>query len=192
MRPPLSQIAAFLKPKRRWFQYRVRTILILMTVFAIWLSINVKHVREQKRAVHAILKVGGQVTYLHERESKPHAPGPAWLRRILSDDWFQRVDIVTFHGAYSLTDADAECLSGLKSVRRLDFSDTQIGDRTLAIAGKMPRLRHIYLMNTKVTEAGLEHLRGLDNLSMLDLQATPVSSLPTWMDEREGLRVFFP
>ena len=78
------------------------------------------------------------------------------------------------------------------SLRRLDLSDTEIGDKTLAIVGRMPGLRHLYLMQTKVTDSGLENLRGLEDLSVLDLRGTRVSSIPKWIEEKDGLQVFFP
>jgi hypothetical protein len=55
------------KPLRRWFQYSLRTLLVLMLVFGCgfgWLGMKVKQAREQREAVEtteerAMLTFGG-------------------------------------------------------------------------------------------------------------------------------------
>ena len=45
------KIAAFLKPKRRWFQFSLRTLFLIMVVFAIWLSFQAKWKRDRNVAL---------------------------------------------------------------------------------------------------------------------------------------------
>ncbi len=51
MRPFLSKIPAFLKPKRRWLQFSLRTLLVVTAIFALWLGWHVHGVQQRKEAV---------------------------------------------------------------------------------------------------------------------------------------------
>ena len=80
------------KPKRRWFQYSLQTLLVFVTLCAIpcsWYAVKMNRVKRQREAVEAIEKLGGRVEW-----SKPS--GPAWLRKLLPDEFFQSVDVVSF------------------------------------------------------------------------------------------------
>ena len=48
---------------RRWLQYSLRSFLVVLTAFAIWLGVAVNRAREQREAVKAIEALGGTVTY---------------------------------------------------------------------------------------------------------------------------------
>ena len=96
--------AAQPKARRRWYQYRLRTLLIGVTlagcVFG-WLGIRAREVRQQKAAVEAIQKLGGAVRYDYEIDrdelpvANPTPNGPAWLRSLLGDDFFRSVYAVS-------------------------------------------------------------------------------------------------
>lgn len=87
-----------MKSTRRWFQYSLRSFLILVTALAIWLGVVVNRAREQREAVKAIEALGGfaQYDWQYIEPSTDEPPGPAWLRRIVGDDAFQRVKYVHF------------------------------------------------------------------------------------------------
>ena len=76
------------KLKLRWYQYRLRSLFLLMLLATIplgWLSAKLKAAREQKAAVEAIEELDGKVCYDYQKDwdddtSEP--PGPAWLRRV--------------------------------------------------------------------------------------------------------------
>jgi len=54
------------KPKRRWYQYSLRTLLLFMLLASIglsWLAVKLKQAREQKEAVRAIEEAGGWVIH---------------------------------------------------------------------------------------------------------------------------------
>jgi len=55
----------FLKSKRR-VRFTLRTLLVLVTVFCIWLAWQVDRARKQQRAVDRILALGGDASYAHE------------------------------------------------------------------------------------------------------------------------------
>ncbi|HUY89570.1 MAG TPA: hypothetical protein VMV10_12620 [Pirellulales bacterium] len=97
-------------PARRRSQFSLKGFFVLLTVIAIWLGVTVNQAREQRAAVRAIEALGGTVVYdwrlryeysekygfafSIDRDDDP--PGPAWLRRLVGDDFFQNVEVVFF------------------------------------------------------------------------------------------------
>lgn len=77
----------------------------------------------------------------------------------------------------TVTDEDLRCLGSLPDLERLDLRATRITDAGLAHLKGCPRLRSLTLISvSRVTDAGLEHLKGLAHLEQLDLQGTGVTS----------------
>ncbi|MCY2990028.1 MAG: hypothetical protein NTY19_19465 [Planctomycetota bacterium] len=81
------------KPQRRWFQFSLRTMLIVMLLAGSgmgWFAHRLKQASRQREAVAAIQKLGGAVAYDCELRGEG-APGPVWLRQRLGDDFFTNV-----------------------------------------------------------------------------------------------------
>ena len=92
-------------PKLRWYQYRLRSLLLLMLLVSLgmsWLAVKMKAAREQKAAVKAITKLCGAVGYDYQKDwsdTTSQPPGPAWLRNWLGEDLFVNVRTVELAGA---------------------------------------------------------------------------------------------
>lgn len=91
--------------KRRYLTFSLRTLFILLTLFAVWTATIVNRAREQREAVKAIRELGGKVSYdwqlrylpgTTNLRIEPEPPGPAWLRRVVGGDFFQEVRVVNF------------------------------------------------------------------------------------------------
>ncbi|MGO8689070.1 MAG: hypothetical protein ACLQLG_05510 [Thermoguttaceae bacterium] len=157
MAPEFTPAPAGPHPKLRWYQYRLRSLFLLMLLAAIplgWLAAKMKAAREQHAAVEAIVNDGGLVMYDYQKDSsdttsKP--PGPAWLRGLFGDDLFIHVTRVYVLWSPEITDTWLEHLKGLTQLQVLDLSGTQ------------------------VTDAGLEHLKGLTHLKMLSTAGAKVT-----------------
>jgi hypothetical protein len=54
------------KRKRRWFQFRLRTLLLLVTVFAVWFGWLAHQARQQKEAVAWVREMEGTARYDYE------------------------------------------------------------------------------------------------------------------------------
>jgi hypothetical protein len=119
-----------MKSHRHRFQYSLRSFLVVLTAAAVWLGVVVNRAREQREAVRAIEASGGTVLYDWSNEIPPgtfliYPPpvdekprGPAWLRRIIGDDFFQEVRTVKLlHAADSTI---LEIIPSLKRLRKLD------------------------------------------------------------------------
>jgi hypothetical protein len=150
------------KQELHWYQYRLRTLLIVMTVLAAWLSIASHRARQQKMAVERIRALGGRVDYDYQRITAntdvddfmpvlAGPPGPEWLRRFVGDDYFQ-------------------------SVVHVELQETSAGDSDVAMLANLPRLEILDLSCTKVTNQGLVHLKGLRKLKVLTLKGVPVDA----------------
>lgn len=87
-----SERVTAVKPRRRWrrwFQFRLATLLLLTLVCAVVLALWVVPAERQRSAVAFVEEQGGWVRYGDEA-----AVAPVWLRRWLGKDYFQSVVIV--------------------------------------------------------------------------------------------------
>ena len=99
------------RPHRRYLTFSLRTLFILLTLFAVWTATIVNRAREQREAVKAIEALGGEVLY-----------GPFailnWQRT--GNDYFQNVEIVKCPVGPSHADQDIlRAIPHLKRFRRL-------------------------------------------------------------------------
>jgi hypothetical protein len=62
-----------------------------------------------------------------------------------------------------------------RDVKNITFYGSKITDADLAHLEGLDRLVHLYLMETKITDAGLQHLEGLKQLQVLDLSDTAIT-----------------
>jgi hypothetical protein len=163
------------KRKRRWYQYSLRTFLLLITIFAIWLDWLSNEARKQRQAVAWVHEMGGTVYYdyeldkLGELKEDATPPGPVWLRETLGIHFMADVTVVEFHETTEVNDATP--LAGLKNLLVLDLWNTRVSDVT-PLAG-LKNLQWIRLVGTEVSD--LTPLAGLKNLEFLDLTGSLVS-----------------
>jgi hypothetical protein len=144
------------KPKRRWFQYSLGTLLVFVTVYAIpcsWLAVKMRQAERQREATTAIEKLGGQVHWDDKAKR-----WPAWLRRVLGDDFFSSVVDVNLSGS-QVTDAGLEHLKGLSQLQTLWLDGTQVTDAGLAQLKGLSKLQWLGLNDTKVTDEGVKKLQ---------------------------------
>ena len=141
------------KPKRRWYQYSLRTLFVLMTLFAIacsWYAVEMQKAAKRRAAIAEITKLGGLVLYYDAATpSWGEPPGWfSWLRILHGDEQLGNAVSVIFFSSSSITDAGLVHLKDLTKLERLEIQCTQI------------------------TDAGLEHLKGLTSLEWLGLHYT--------------------
>jgi len=173
------------KPKRRWFQYSLRTLLLLMLLASIgmsWFAVKMQRARRQREAVEAIEKLGGWVRFDYQVNQSivlassppPQPPGPEWLRRVLGDDFFAKVVSADLHNTQA-TDAWLEHLDGLPHLQQLNLMGTPVSDAGVQHVERLGELRVLSLDSTQVTDAGLDRLRGLGQLQLLLLCNTKIT-----------------
>ena len=178
------------KPRLRWYQYSLRTLLIGIVVLSLpcgWFGWKLRAAQRQRAVVEALLKSDISVRYDFEFEyddtitraervgAKP--PGPAWLRAVLGDDLFRSVYEIILPGrpAKPFTDVDLAQLEDVPTVRLLYLDDAQVTDAGLRHLEALTKLEALWLERTRVTDAGLEHLKGLTRLRELWLIGSAVT-----------------
>src|SRR5262245_33102960 len=137
--------------KQRWLRFSLRTLLVAMTVFAIWLGLYVKSYRDRRTAIAAIENLGGVmgINYM----------GPEWIRsRVKDEKYFWDPAGVHFSNVDDeLTDADVATV--------------------VPYMTKFQRLRDLTLHEPKITNAAIPLLLPLANkLVYLDVSGSKIST----------------
>jgi len=124
-------------------------------------------------------------------------PLPKWLRPVAERIFPPAVASVSLRETQA-TDRDLEILKFFPHLRRLDLAKTAVTDDGLAIVGRLReleslsvvgleiddrgiehlkslRLTHLSLWKTRVTDAGVRHLRHMTMLRMLTLDETQIT-----------------
>lgn len=168
-------------PRRRRIALSLRVLMLLIVGIGLLLGWKVNRVRTQSRAAARIKALGGQVGYDYEFSGtypvktggKPW--GPDWLRRRIGDDYFREVTFVRFYRQV-VTDAYLEPLADLDSLLAVELHQTrQVTDAGLVHLRRLNRLRHVKLVKTGVTAAGLARLAALPRLETLWFNGEPVT-----------------
>jgi hypothetical protein len=174
--PTVDKTSGKPRRKRRWLQFGLPTLLGLVTVLCVVLGLWVQRAERQRRAVAAIRALGGEVGYDYEADGDTdELPGPDWLCRLLSVDYFSDVLMVDWPTA---TNAGLDKLDGLGELDRLSLHfNSHITDEGLPRIGALKNLRMLSLCGTSVTDRGLVHLGALTRLEWLNLNNTAVTDL---------------
>jgi hypothetical protein len=158
-------------PKRRWFQFSLRTLLVFVTLCAIpcsWLAVKVQQARREREAATAFRNLGGLAWY-----GEPLSV-PTWLSHLLGDDFFAHVWYVDLYRT-DVSDAKLKRLESLSKLRVLNLYDTKITDAGLENLKRLNQLESLDLDGTKITDAGLEYLKGMTRLHGVSFRRTRVT-----------------
>lgn len=164
---------------KRLLRISLRMVLLLTTVFCIWVAVKVHRVNQQKEAVAWVTGVGGTVSYDYEigNPAAWNPPGPDWLRKLLGIDYFATVNVVEL--PYDTTDISP--LANLSNLEYLLLSETQVSD--LTPLAQLTELKYLDLWETPVND--LSPLASLTKLETLYLNGTQVSDLSPLEDLTE-------
>ncbi|HEV3339105.1 MAG TPA: hypothetical protein VG125_02075 [Pirellulales bacterium] len=191
-------------PIRRRLQLRLRTLLLAITLLAIWLGITVERARTQREAVTTIMELGGSVRYKHEQDehgswdAEAVPPGPAWLRRWIGDEYFE-----TPFEVYTQSSSDSDAcvaavarLTGLEGLHvdsmAMDEGDSDgyyqgwsdkpcrvhgkpLSDRGMESIGRLTRLTRLTISGATITDEALRHLARLTRLKDLRIVRCPIT-----------------
>lgn len=175
--------------RRRFLQFSLRTVLVLITVVAVWLGTWLDRGRREKAAVEA-LRQSGYVTFDCDfqwdangefaRTAKP--PGPEWAREWLGRHCFMRVvGVTTTYGEF-----DDDALAPVAQFRQLRrfANDVEMVLSHLEGRGDWSTPCNYAMRDAgkyrPISDAGLTHLSRLAHLESLVLIGTEVTD--------EGLR----
>ena len=159
------------KPALRWYQFRLRTLLVFVTLCAIpysWLAVKLWDQNREEEAATAIRGAGGVV------EWDKNGAGPAWLHGALGEHFFAHVIRVTLQGQ-QVTDSRLEPLGAMNQVQELALWFTNVTDAGLEHLQMLRELKELHIEHADVTDVGLEKLARLKQLESLRLYGTQIT-----------------
>jgi hypothetical protein len=92
------------KRKRRWFQFSLRSLLIVVTLLAVacgYVGSQAEIVRERKAMLALIRSEGGDTPGFTHYKRPPPVP---WLRRVMGDEWIDTIVLARAVDAEKLAD----------------------------------------------------------------------------------------
>ncbi len=165
------------KRRRKWLQFSLASLLLVMTVLGIGLGLWADSARRQQRAVEFLREKGGRIEYSHQVAggAKATLPGPAWIRNWMGIDYVDHVARAGFQDI-PITDADLAAIRDLPRLTSvLIFETPNVTDAGLAHLGNLTKLKEATLRSDQITDAGLAHLAGLKNLHNVYLESSRIT-----------------
>jgi len=173
------------KSQRRWYQFRLRTLVMVMLLACLgsgWLGRKVHHRLQQWRAVLAFQEMGAEFIFL---DYDTYGPLDILVDRVVGDEILAECGAVLLGDNQHVTDANLATIREITTLSHLDLSRTAITDAGLEHLEGLTELRTLKLEGTRVTDAGLGHLKGLTQLEELDLTGTQITD--AGLEELMGL-----
>ena len=200
-----------LRAKRRWLQFSLRGLLALVTLGCVALAPRVNRAHRDRQALAMMRRVPCKKLLVyydyHDISSTGGAyidtpkPGPEWLRRLLGDEYFMRVEQVylrdrgvkdehlccleplvgdlkglSLHSS-SVGHGGLAYLSKFKALRRLDLGQIwpPIDASAIGHLTQLPELRYLCLAMAHVADDDVLQLARLKKLEILDVSGTKMT-----------------
>ncbi len=173
-------------PRRRWFQFSLRTLLIGTTLLAIscgWFTQKMKKTIRQHDAVEKICAAQGQIYYTSNHEgsddSAPrlshHDLAPSWLEQRLTPEFFRPPLQVWFDGWFKPS-VQYEWIAELDDLEHCELNHLSVTDTNLKAIRDLRQLNGLNLAAAHITDDGLQYLADIRRLETLCLDHTQVSN----------------
>jgi hypothetical protein len=172
--PPARMIS------RRWFQFSLRSLLLLITAFAIWLGWEVETVRREKEALKAIEVMGGEVMALDPAKGIPRYALFNQQAVRLEDGsviWPPGYEggLLGYGPQLTLTDDGMKHIGRLTDIEFLSLNGVPITDAGLRRIHQLKHLQKIHIVGTAITDAGIAELKKA--LPACDILYTPYDGI---------------
>lgn len=176
------------EPKKRWSQFSLRGLLVLVTLLAAlssWFIWRLERARFEVQAAEAIVRAGGKIAYSDQfyggvSRLTPYPPKTTWIgswsQRILGVDPFRKIVSITLYDDESISLLSKYSLTGLEIIS-LDGGALNITDEGLSHIRGCKKLRVLNLEISDVTDDGLANIRDCTRLEELWLCNTRVSNV---------------
>ncbi|PHS07642.1 MAG: hypothetical protein COA78_13370 [Blastopirellula sp.] len=156
-----------MRPRRRWYQFSLGSILILITSVAVgsaYYRSLLNQCRDQVIAAQKLEAIGAEVTY------QPAIP--SWLSWLPEADRCIKVTIVDLeHKEYS--EGSLAPLAELHDLERLYLARSSVTDKDLISVSKLYKVRRVSLWGTQLSNECFEHFKQMRQLELLDIQQNP-------------------
>lgn len=154
------------KPNRRWYQFSLRTLFIVMSMLVVgvaWLASIAREARRQRIVVTEFLELGATIKFSDEQPSRPE---------MFDTDYLGRIEEITLW----LPDPDDETTWFANDFLRPQRFNAEIGDVSWIAACK--NLKWLQLVRIGLSDVSwLAELRHLETLNLSENPISDVSSI---------------
>ena len=145
------------RPRRRWFSFSLRSLLVVMFLVAAlfaWLGKYVIRSRTERPVVAQLRAAGGLVQYDYQLSlsglDPSHQPnGSSFIRNLFGEDFYGTVIFVSFKGP--IGDDDIQNLGRLKNLEGVSISGPEVTDKCIDELLLLEKLRTLSLSDTHIT-----------------------------------------
>jgi internalin A len=155
-------------PRRRWFRFSLRTLLLAMTLLACWLGYQVWRWNERDKAIAQLRALGGEVSFGTN-------PTPKWLVAMFGEKPFRRVGIVNLH-RLPATDEHLQLMAWFPDLETVTINGTQVTDAGLKHLDGMSKLWWLEMEWNNISDEGLAELKDLPSLKALRVTDSRVTN----------------
>lgn len=184
--------SAISKPRRRWFQFSLRTLLIfsaLISFAAAWYGNHYLRIKKRDTAVKNLQSLGCKVIFDYELTEADHDyfpgikcdPEPLYTRWLFGEHANAKVKWVWINSDANILrggskDEDFRWLADFPALELVTNEDKNIPPKTVErIVKYAPRLRAYYSWNASVDDHDMEQIGKLTDLTLLKVQAKNVT-----------------
>ena len=162
---------------RRRLQFSLRALLVLMFGAAVCCALVASGFRAKQREraiVEKLRDAGVYVAYDWQEEESEEPHGPAWVRRILGDNFFSEVyQAIVFDLNHD--DATLSEVAELASLKLLTVSAPRVTPAGFAHLARLRRLEDLTFRGKQIDDSCLLHFAQLDHVTDLLIQDTSVT-----------------
>ena len=177
------------RPIKRWFQFSLRTLLVLVTTGCVAGGWWINRAFQQRAAVRRFYELTAKrpdshgdslVTMGYRYQGKDQYYKPIipqwlhWLRDMIGEECFGEVTGVQILDTPATND-DLKHLAVLPCVERVWLARTKVTDEGMPRLLACPKLKFIGLDDLPITDAGIEHLVVLQDLESMSLSGTKIT-----------------
>ena len=160
-------------------QFTLRALLVTILVVGGAIGLYASPLLARSRAIRDLEALGASITYDYQWghdgawRPKARAPGAAWLKRLLGENYCASpLEVQLFADTkmapHRFTDEDAGRVAALAELKWLVLMDTQLTDGGLRRLARLSKLEGLDLEGSRVTEAGVQEFeRSMPNVRVL-------------------------
>lgn len=181
------------RPSRQVLRFSLRAFLVVATLVACWFGWHAGRVRDQRRAVELVERLGGHAGYDYERiaaeerrrnppppppgplpaadrviqlDSRP--PAPAWLVALTGKHWWATVERVSL-SRQDLSTADVDILSRLPSLELLNLAECRLRNANLRAWGDLAALKGLFVWGCDLDDDQLAFVARLPRVQFVEI-----------------------
>jgi hypothetical protein len=162
----------------KWGRFALRTLLILAPAVGIWLGLIMAAARQQQNAVKAIQAAGGNIDYDFQKvtiggvtgiDVNAPMPGPAWIRKLLGDDYFITAIDVMLDGDQVTDDLIQMQVASLSHLEDLRVNSQNFSGHGFQAVAGLKTLKWLWVVSPQITVDDVRQLAHLRNLKSLHI-----------------------